>query len=220
MARNNMRCELVISIADLPRQEGAQRHFEYEFTAPERLGIDLLGVPKGSAISAQITLQSVSEGVLVAGAVQTQAVGECARCAQEIKREISESFAQLVYYPQNVAALAAAGDEAAIDGDLMQLMDNHVNLEPIIRDAIILGMPLQPLCQPDCLGLCPECGERWADLPANHHHDYFDPRFAALDSLAQQLAANELLGSDQRSASVAANSAAKKGNTKAGGKIV
>jgi uncharacterized protein len=61
-----------------------------------------------------------------------------------------------------------------------RLEGDHLDLEPVVRDAVVLSLPLTPLCQPDCGGLCPECGERLDDLPADHAHAQLDPRWAAL----------------------------------------
>jgi len=49
-----------------------------------------------------------------------------------------------------------------------------------VRDAVVLSLPLTPLCRPDCAGLCAECGERLDDLPADHSHTVIDPRWLAL----------------------------------------
>jgi len=70
-------------------------------------------------------------------------------------------------------------DEAArMVGDLL-------DLEPVLRDAVVLALPLTPLCREDCSGLCAECGERLDDLPADHAHDDADPRWSALQDLLE-----------------------------------
>lgn len=183
------RSEFVVSIADLPRQEGAQRQYSFTFSAPAGIGVDLLKVPQGAPITTEITLESVREGVLVHGGVYTRADGECARCLRPLERTVNEQIAELVYYPQSLKALI---DNGADDTDELPMTDgDSIDLEPLIRDAIVLALPLQPLCQPQCRGLCPECGERWDDLPEDHRHEHFDPRFSALDELAARLAAEE-----------------------------
>lgn len=183
------RSEFVVSIADLPRQEGAQRHYTFTFTAPEGIGVDLLKVAQGTPIEADITFESVSEGVFVHGTVHTQAMGECARCLKPLTWSVDESIAELVYYPQSVKAL---GDVDAEDADELPVTDgDFIDLEPLLRDAVVLSLPLQPLCTPQCRGLCPECGEPWDNLPSDHRHEHFDPRMSALDELAAQLAAEQ-----------------------------
>jgi uncharacterized protein len=56
----------------------------------------------------------------------------------------------------------------------------------VLRDAVVLGLPLNPVCDEDCAGLCPTCGERLADLEPAHSHDSVDPRWAALSALQPQ----------------------------------
>ena len=68
--------------------------------------------------------------------------------------------------------------------DLHQLEDDLFDLEPVLRDAVVLALPLQPVCRDDCPGLCSECGVRLADDP-DHHHDAADPRWAALQELTR-----------------------------------
>ena len=63
-------------------------------------------------------------------------------------------------------------------------MDGNVmDLEPPIRDAVVLYLPINPLCSEECLGLCPDCGQKWADLPEDHQHEAIDARWAGLAGL-------------------------------------
>ncbi|QOR46954.1 DUF177 domain-containing protein [Trueperella pecoris] len=179
----------IVSIVDLPRTEGAEREFRMELPAPAECGVALMGVPQGEPIEVDLRLQSVSEGVLVLGDARATAVGQCARCLRDLTVPMDEAVTELVFYPESRQALLDEGDEEAEDMPLV--VDDRIDLEPIIRDALILSMPLSPLCRPDCPGLCSECGEPWDDLPADHKHEFLDPRFSALDALAAQLAGEE-----------------------------
>ena len=60
--------------------------------------------------------------------------------------------------------------------------DDLVDLEPALRDTVVPALPFQPLCRPDCPGLCSECGARLADDP-DHSHETLDPRWNALSGL-------------------------------------
>lgn len=179
----------VVSIIDLPRTEGAQRDLHTELPAPVDCGVPLIGVPEGEPIDVDLQLQSVSEGVLVQGQLHTTAYGQCARCLRDIARPMDEMVAELIFYPESRKALLDEGDEEA--EDMPVIVDDQIDMEPIVRDCLVLAMPLSPLCRPDCLGLCSECGQPWEDLPDDHTHEVFDPRFSALDALAAQLAAEE-----------------------------
>ena len=55
-----------------------------------------------------------------------------------------------------------------------------MDLEPLIRDAVVLSLPFQPVCRPDCPGLDPETGERLADVPDRKPNETVDPRWSAL----------------------------------------
>lgn len=185
----DMRSPFVLSISDLPRQEGAQREHCRTFSAPQGTGIDLFKVPEGSPLDVTVTLTSVSEGVFVQGSVCAHAEGSCARCLAPLSVDICEQIAEIVYYPESLHALEDNGEE---DIDELPVIDSdHIDLEPIVRDAVVLALPLRPLCSPDCQGLCSECGERWEDLPEDHAHEFLDPRFSALDQLAQKMRATE-----------------------------
>ena len=69
--------------------------------------------------------------------------------------------------------------------EVSRLQDDLVDLEPLLRDAVVLALPFQPLCQDDCPGLCVECGARLADDPDHAHDEPVDPRWAALAALTE-----------------------------------
>lgn len=174
-----------ISIADLGSADGSAKEIDLHTQAPANFGVPLIGVEQGSDIHINARMQLTSDGILVQGDAAATAVGQCARCLRDISRDMDEEFAELVFFPQAKARLLEEGDEEA--EDLLEVVDQEVDLEPIVRDALILAMPLSPLCKPNCRGLCPICGQRWDDLPADHHHDVVDTRFSVLDELAEQL---------------------------------
>ncbi len=86
----------------------------------------------------------------------------------------SVDFRELFAYPDSTTDATTEQDEVhRLDGD-------YSTLEPVVRDAIVLGLPFTPLCRPDCAGLCPTCGQRLDELPDDHAHESLDPRWAAL----------------------------------------
>src|SRR4029077_2728482 len=96
--------------------------------------------------------------------------GECVRCLEPISDEIEVRFQELFVY-----------DDREVDPDeeleVSKLQDDLVDLEPLLRDAVVLALPFQPLCQNDCPGLCAECGARLADDPDHTHGEPVDPRW-------------------------------------------
>lgn len=172
------RAPLVLDTGPLPRAPGSMRTVERVVVAPKDLGLALIGVPEGAELGLDLRLESVSEGVLVTGAVSGRAEGECARCLRPISAELAVTLQELFAYPDSTTEATTEQDEVGrLQGDL-------IDLEPVVRDAVVLALPGRPLCRDDCPGLCPECGAHWDDLPADHRHeDPVDPRWAALKTL-------------------------------------
>jgi uncharacterized protein len=142
--------------------------------APARLQGELVGVIPGSDLVLDVRLESVSEGVLVSGTARVELSGECARCLDPLTDELEVDVQQLYVYP---------GHEVEVDDETGRLADEYIDLEPLIRDAVVLALPLAPVCRDDCPGLCPDCGARLADVGPAHSHDRTDPRWAALQDL-------------------------------------
>jgi uncharacterized protein len=153
--------------------------------APKDLGIvDVIGVPEGATVELDLRLESVMEGVLVTGTAHAPVTGECVRCLEPVGRELDAEFQEMFSYPDadtRTARRDEAGDDAE-DEDVLEIEDDLFDLEPVLRDAVVLALPLQPLCRDDCPGLCPQCGARLADEP-EHAHENADPRWAALQGL-------------------------------------
>ncbi|HEY0473796.1 MAG TPA: YceD family protein [Kribbella sp.] len=170
------RSPLVIDTHELARRAGSQREVSFTAPAPADLGIDVIGVPEGGLIQFDLRLESVVEGVLVTGTAAGRLVGECARCLVDIEEDFLADVQELYVYPES----EAEPDEASrMEGDL-------IDLEPALRDQVVLALPFQPLCSDDCPGLCPECGTRLADDPGHKHEDGVDPRWAGLTGLLPQ----------------------------------
>ena len=149
--------------------------------APADLGTVVIGIPEGSDLELDLRLEAVMEGVLVTGSVRGQAVGECGRCLDEVTEAVDVTLAELFVYPERAAVAAQDGDED--DEDLRELDGDFLDLEPALRDAVVPMLPFQPVCRPDCPGLCSLCGARLADEPG-HTHETLDPRWAALGGLS------------------------------------
>jgi uncharacterized protein len=127
--------------------------------APASLGVELVNVPEGAELALDVQLEGVAEGVLVTATARAPLVGECARCLDLFASATEVRFTELFVYE-------ASDDDAdgyLLNGDLL-------DLEPALRDALVLELPLAPLCADDCPGLCPECGVRLADAEAGHDH--------------------------------------------------
>jgi uncharacterized protein len=183
-SRNNLtridpRDPFVIDTRTLGRRPGSMRKDSYTVPAPADLGVEMVGVPEGTEIELDLRLEAVMEGVLVSGTARSPLSGECARCLDPLTSSIEVEFQELYVYSDTRSGESAEDDERRLEGDL-------IDLEPVVRDAMVLALPLSPLCRDDCPGLCTECGVRLADAEPDHHHDAVDPRWAALQGMLDQ----------------------------------
>ncbi|MFI0940007.1 YceD family protein [Streptomyces sp. NPDC021020] len=173
---------------ELGRRPGAMKKVARSVPAPADLGIrDVIAVPEGATIELDLRLESVMEGVLVSGTAHATAEGECVRCLEPVRRELDADIQEMFSYPDadtRTARRSEAGADAEADEDdgMPVLEDELFDLEPVLRDAVVLALPMQPVCRDDCPGLCATCGARLADDP-DHHHEATDIRWAALQDL-------------------------------------
>ena len=173
-ARIDPRRPLVLDTRELGRRPGSMRALRRTVPAPADLGVELAGIPAGSPLVLDLRMEAVVEGVLVSGTVTGQLRGECARCLGPVLSSESVEIQELFAYPDSTTDSTAGEDEVG------RLFGDLIDLEPLIRDAVVLGLPLSPLCRSDCPGLCPGCGTRRDELPVDHDHAMIDPRWAAL----------------------------------------
>jgi len=163
-----------VDLRELGRRAGSMREWEKTIPALPGWGVEMIGVPDGAPVQVHLRLESVMEGVLVSGSVQVPVTGQCARCLEPVEDTFSLDVQELYAYAGSTTEATSGEDEVRrIDGDLL-------DLAPLVRDTIVLTLPLSPTCTPDCAGLCVDCGERLDDLPADHSHEVIDPRFAGL----------------------------------------
>jgi uncharacterized metal-binding protein YceD (DUF177 family) len=163
-----------LELRELGRRAGSMQELERTVPAPEGFRVELIGVPAGAPVQLHLRLEAVMEGVLVSGTVEAPLVGQCARCLEDIEDTLSLPVQELFAYEGSTT-------EATSDEDEVRLVEGErIDLEPMVRDAVVLALPLSPTCTEDCSGLCVDCGERLDDLPADHSHDVVDPRWAGL----------------------------------------
>jgi uncharacterized protein len=149
--------------------------------APDGLGLELVGVQPGTDLTLSLRLESVSEGVLVSGTVTGTVEGECGRCLRPISSASDVEIQELYAYEHSTT------DETTEPDEIGRLQGDLLDLEPVLRDTVVLSLPTNPLCREDCPGLCPECGAHWDDLPSDHDHGQTDPRWAMLTQLTTKI---------------------------------
>lgn len=161
---------LIFDTHEWGHQPGTERTFQRTVPAPADIGIDVLKAPEGSDIELDLRLEAVMDGVLATGSAAARVVGECVRCLEEIEEDFDVTFQELYVFSDH-------GE------DDYHIQDEQLDLQPVLTDAVVLSLPLNPVCDPDCPGLCAECGARIADDPEHTHGETIDPRWAALSQL-------------------------------------
>jgi uncharacterized protein len=189
-AHPDIRGPLVFDTRTLPRRPGSLRTEIRTVPAPAGLWAGMAGVTEGAELRLAVTLASVTEGVLVTATGEAPVSGECARCLEPVTQTTQIWCQELFSY--ELAPGSGDEDGYALDGDLL-------DLEPVLRDALVLALPLAPLCRADCPGLCAECGVLLAQAGPEHGHAAaIDSRWAVLQQRMTQAEPDGLAVPDTR----------------------
>jgi uncharacterized protein len=172
--RLDPRKPFVLEVRELGRRPGSMRAVRADVPAPADLAVGMAAIPADASLTLDLRLESVVEGVLVSGTVTAPVTGECARCLGPVSDTVTVPVTELFAYPDS------ATEQTSDEDEVSHLVGDLLDLEPVVRDALVLDLPLSPLCRDDCRGLCAGCGERLDDLPDDHTHTTTDPRWAAL----------------------------------------
>lgn len=171
--RSRLNGPFILPVRDIVRRPGEMREHAFSVALKEAWGEGIVSLEAGSDVDLDVRLESVHEGILVTGAADGEYVGVCGRCLIDIVRPVEVEFQELFAYP---------GEEETD----FEVQDNHVDLETLVRDALVLALPFQPVCQPDCPGLDPLTGERLAVSTETEQAAPIDPRWSALQQITDQ----------------------------------
>lgn len=160
------------------RRAGAMMTEQRQIPAPSGWGSAVMDFKPDSSIDVDAQFESVIEGVWVSGTAKVDLVGSCARCLDPIEDRMTIDLQEMFQYED----LDQKEDD---DDELPLVVDDEVDLESTIRDAVVLGMPLAPVCDTRCLGLCSVCGIRLSEDP-DHTHEQVDPRWEILNQLKKE----------------------------------
>jgi uncharacterized protein len=172
-----------VSLTHLQRRPGNMWESPLEFVAPAELEVGMARLVPGSKMPADIRIESVLDGVLVNLDFEYEVEAECARCLESFMWTDEAHVTELFLYEETDSrgrVIPAVQDESD-ESTVFYVHDDSLDLLEVVRDAIVLDLPLSPLCQPDCLGICQQCGEKLEDAP--HDHEIRDQRWAALEGL-------------------------------------
>lgn len=162
----------LVNVHDLINKPGQMRELELDVTLTKAMGNGAAEIPAGDILELDLRLESVHEGILATAEVFAEAKAECSRCLEPVIHEVEVDFQELFTYSYT------SEDEPVV-------VDESIDLEQAVLDAVVLNLPLQPICSPDCLGLCPDCGARLSDDPSHQHEAAIDSRWNALKNLKE-----------------------------------
>jgi len=186
-----------VAVRDLPAHRKVAVGSDYVARVLQGMPMrDVLGgdVDAGKGVL-EVDLYSEGDNIHASGTMRGEVVVACSRCVGAARIPIEESI-NVTWMPQHAlvddddadaaAEKPAEGDEGAElvaeDLDVFAYDGEHVDLEPVIREQLVLAVPYAPLCREDCKGLCPQCGvDRNVGTCACEKP--LDPRFAALRGL-------------------------------------
>ena len=160
---------LMVGVADLLRSPGSHREEHLEAVLDE---LEVLGsvVPEGERVVLDVRLEAVNDGIVVKGVVSAPWLGECRRCLRPVEGRVAADVLEVF-------------EDQPVEGETSKLDVDRIDLEPLAREAVLLELPLAPLCEDDCAGLCATCGAELRLGDCGHAVTPVDERWAALDQL-------------------------------------
>ena len=194
-----------IPVAQIASRAGQSKPIDADFPAPSGIGDSIVGIKEGEPVHVSGQFDSIVDGLIFTGRLVAPCVSECTRCLKPIQRDWTVNVTS--FFPYEDKSAAGKGGKAGKNGkeeevdiiagedeaeDTYPLLDGGAwaDLEALLRDTLVEELPLQPLCKPDCKGLCSQCGIDLNENP-DHQHDMTDIRFAALEGLKAKLEGKE-----------------------------
>ena len=163
----------VVPVNDLTRRPGQMNELELDIELSIPMGQGAATVPAGEIVELNLRLESVHDGILATGEVDSTALADCSRCLEPLKLAVEVDFQELFAYSLE-------------QEDDFLVQDEKIDLEQAITDAVVLSLPFKPVCSEDCLGLCSECGVKLAEDPEHVHQAQNDSRWSELESFRKE----------------------------------
>lgn len=133
-------------------------------------------------VEASFHLEREGSGILASGTFATTAVVLCSRCSEPVAVPVSDQFTVL-YLGASEAFREEEVELSAAETDVDVMQDDRLDLSKILRENVLLNLPLQPLCRADCRGLCPRCGVNLNETSCQCRVEATDPRLLPLQQL-------------------------------------
>lgn len=164
--------DTVVVVRELIDRPGTSRQLDRRMPAPTDLSDDIVRIGGEARLSG--VLESVVDGLLMRGTVEAPARLACVRCLVEHDDVVGVDVVELYSRP--------GGDDEVVEPGY-EIIDDAIDLDTLLRDALAAATPSHPLCRPDCTGLCPTCGADRNVAPCDGHAERSDSRWAALAEL-------------------------------------
>ncbi|MGA0879271.1 MAG: YceD family protein [Ilumatobacteraceae bacterium] len=168
-----MKNPLLVNALELLRRPGSVKRITIEVD-PLDIGLESRVLASGSPLEVDVSVESLSDGLVVTGSLRARFAAECRRCLCPIEGIVEADVREL--YQVTVT-----------DPDAFPIVGDQVDLVPMVRESVLLELPDAPVCRPDCAGLCPICGIDRNVASCTCVVDTPDPRWAALEGLREQL---------------------------------
>jgi uncharacterized protein len=159
---------LQVGVSELLRHPGTRRALVVDVVLDD-LALSSAEVVPGTPVHVDLVLESLSSSLTATGTVTVRWQGDCRRCLEPVEGDAEADVHAEVFEP------------APTEGETYPLVGEQVDLEPLVRDAVLLALPLAPLCADTCAGPAPET---FPTGPAVADDAPGDPRWAALDDLS------------------------------------
>lgn len=168
-----MASPLIVNSAELLRRPGTKRDVSLLLPASQ-FGFDDLRIADDSKIAVELHLESLTDGIVVRGELGGHWQLQCRRCLRPVA-DVSVANVDELYQriPDNPDAYALVGEQ--------------LDLQPLVRELVLLSLPDAPLCHPECPGICPQCGADLQSDPCACRTQLTDERWAVFDELRRQM---------------------------------
>ena len=192
-----------IPVAQIASRAGQSKQIDADFPAPAGIGDEISGIKEGTPVHVRGSFDSIVDGLIFTGRLTAPFVSECTRCLKPIDEDWPVDVTVFFPYESNTRDTKGSKDNKEEEVDIIAgqdesedtypLLENGAwaDIEALVRDVYVEALPLQPLCRPDCAGLCPQCGEDLNEHPDHHCDEPADLRFAGLAGLKAQLEAEQ-----------------------------
>ena len=160
---------LPVGVADLLRSPGRRRTVELDAVLPD-LRTSSAEVPAEEPVAVSLVLEAVSGTIVATGTAAAPWRGECGRCLRTVQGTLRARVQELF-------------EPDPREGETYLLAGDQIDLAPMVREVVLLELPIAPLCEADCAGLCPRCGADRNEVACGCAVEDRDPRWAALDTL-------------------------------------